>query len=116
MKIAVLGDLIHDVFIHGGCDRLNPEGPSPLIIHQNTIKKLGGAANVVENLKSLELPVDAFYANTPPSVKTRIIANGQTVCRLDDDKISPPIYLNLKDLTHDLIVLSDYNKGALRLR
>lgn len=113
MKIAIFGDLIEDVFIYGSCKKLNPEGSSPLITYEQTISKLGGAGNVVENLKSLGLTPLVYYANEKPSKKTRIIANGQTVCRLDEDHISNNIVVDYNNLQCDLIVLSDYDKGAL---
>lgn len=113
MKIAVFGDLIQDIFLQGTCERLNPEGPSPLIQHQKTIRKIGGAGNVVENLKSLGISVDFFHPQTPPSRKTRIIADGVTICRFDEDVISPPLQINAEQLDYNLAIISDYNKGAL---
>lgn len=114
MKVAVLGDLIEDVFIYGECERLNPEGPSPLVTHKRTIRKMGGAANVVENLKRLGVDVEFHHPNTTPSRKTRINANGQIICRLDEDVISPELQLDLSRNSYDLLILSDYNKGALK--
>ena len=112
MKIAVLGDLIEDIFVYGECERLNPEGPSPLVAHKRTIRKMGGAANVVENLRNLNIQTDFFHPNTTPSRKTRINANGQIICRLDEDVISSELNIDLSEI-YDLIILSDYNKGAL---
>jgi D-beta-D-heptose 7-phosphate kinase/D-beta-D-heptose 1-phosphate adenosyltransferase len=113
MKIAVLGDVIEDIFIYGQCERLNPEGPTPLVSHQKTVRKMGGAANVVENLKSLGCSIDFFHPNTPPSKKTRIYANDQIICRLDEDQYSPKIQIDYKKFHYDFVILSDYNKGAL---
>lgn len=114
MKIAVLGDLIEDIFIYGECEKLNPEGPTPLVSHKNTIKSIGGAGNVVQNLKSLGPSPDFYHASTVPSKKTRINAGGQIICRLDEDMISPEIDVDFTRLSYDLLVLSDYNKGFLR--
>jgi D-beta-D-heptose 7-phosphate kinase/D-beta-D-heptose 1-phosphate adenosyltransferase len=113
MHIAVAGDLIEDIFIYGSCEKLNPEGPSPLVTHQKTVKKIGGAGNVVENLRNLGLTADFYHSSAPPSRKTRINVGGQIICRLDEDQISPPIEIIYDELDHDIIVLSDYNKGAL---
>jgi D-beta-D-heptose 7-phosphate kinase / D-beta-D-heptose 1-phosphate adenosyltransferase len=113
MKIAVLGDLIEDIFIYGSCNRLNPEGPVPLVTHNRTVKRLGGAGNVVENLKSLGLKTNFYCPNTTPSRKTRINANGQIICRLDEDVISPNIKIDYSNFDYDYVILSDYNKGAL---
>lgn len=113
MKIAVIGDVIQDVFIYGECYKLNPEGPAPLISHQKTIKKLGGAANVVDNLKNLGLSPDFFCPNTQPSRKTRIYAGNHIVCRLDEDVISAKVNIDYQNFDYDLIIISDYNKGAI---
>lgn len=113
MKIAVFGDLIEDVFVYGSCERLNPEGPSPLITHKNTITKIGGAGNVVKSLKNLGLNPEFYHSNSLPSKKTRIIANEQIICRLDEDRISPNLQIDYNALNYDLVILSDYNKGAL---
>jgi D-beta-D-heptose 7-phosphate kinase/D-beta-D-heptose 1-phosphate adenosyltransferase len=112
--VAVVGDLILDIFIYGTSSRLNPEGPSPLITHQKQVKKFGGAANVVDNLKSLGLLVDFYSANTSPSKKTRVISDGITVCRVDEDIQSYTLDLNsiLTD-EYKFIIISDYNKGAI---
>jgi D-beta-D-heptose 7-phosphate kinase/D-beta-D-heptose 1-phosphate adenosyltransferase len=114
MHIAVAGDLIEDIFIYGSCNRLNPEGPVPLVSNIKTIKSIGGAGNVVENLKSLGIYPDFYHSSSRPSTKTRINANGQIICRLDDDVFSPEIDTSFALQDYDLIVLSDYNKGALR--
>jgi D-beta-D-heptose 7-phosphate kinase/D-beta-D-heptose 1-phosphate adenosyltransferase len=113
MKVAVLGDLIEDIFLYGTCDRLNPEGPSPLVNYQRTIKRIGGAGNVVENLKNLGFSVDFIHPNTAPSRKTRIVANGQTICRLDEDIISPNLVVDHETFNYDFVIVSDYNKGAV---
>ena len=113
MKIAVVGDVVQDIFIYGNCDRLNPEGPAPLINHQRTVKKLGGAANVVDNLKNLGVQSDFYYPNTQPSRKTRIYAGNHIVCRLDEDVTSTKVYIDYQNFDYDLVIISDYNKGAV---
>lgn len=114
MRIAVIGDLIEDIFIYGECERLNPEGSAPLITHKKTIRKQGGAGNVVENLRNLGIAVDFFHANTPPSRKTRINGESGTIVRFDEDVISQPVKIDYKNFDYDLTILSDYNKGALK--
>lgn len=113
-KIAVIGDLIEDIFIYGSCERLNPEGSAPLITHKKTVRKHGGAGNVVENLRGLGLVVDFYHANTPPSRKTRINSESGTLCRFDEDVISPPVKIDSANFDYDIVILSDYNKGALQ--
>jgi len=113
MKVAVLGDLIEDIFVYGVCVRLNPEGPIPLVNHQKTIKRIGGAGNVAENLKNLGFDVDFIHPNTSPSKKTRIVADGQIICRLDEDIISPNLVINCETFNCDFVIVSDYDKGAV---
>ena len=57
-KILVIGDLIIDKYLWGECERISPEAPVQVvnIINENTV--LGGAGNVVNNLKSLGAKVD----------------------------------------------------------
>lgn len=57
-NILVIGDLILDKYLWGTCERISPEAPVPVINidRQNTI--LGGAGNVVNNLRTLGANVD----------------------------------------------------------
>ena len=57
-NILVIGDLIVDHYLWGDCDRISPEAPVQIvnIKSENTI--LGGAGNVVNNLKSLGANAD----------------------------------------------------------
>ena len=52
-NILVVGDLIVDHYLWGDCERISPEAPVQIvdIKAENTI--LGGAGNVLNNLKSL---------------------------------------------------------------
>ena len=118
-KIALIGDLIRDIFIYGSCERMNPEGPYPLVSQQNLIEKNGGAGNVYENLNSLGLDVRFYHldkSNAPR--KTRIIVGNSIIFRLDDEKISNNnIFIeSLKCINfnqYSYVILSDYNKGTL---
>lgn len=53
LKIIVLGDIMLDRYIKGTSDRNSPEAPVPILVYESTEYKLGGAANVALNLKSL---------------------------------------------------------------
>lgn len=116
-NILLIGDLIQDTFIYGSCEKLNPEGPTPLVKQQNVVNKPGGAGNVYENLKSLNFTVDFFHSQEI-SQKSRIIVDNTIICRLDDDRIGSNenvLYaLNRLDYSnYSAIVISDYNKGTL---
>lgn len=119
VKIALLGDLIIDEYRYGTMARLNPESPAPLVSCSHVETRWGGAGNVCKNLESLGLAVDFFHANTPASVKTRVLADGVMICRLDQDvqvdNAEFLTYLESRDFSdYGLAVFSDYNKGTLR--
>ena len=109
-KILVIGDVVLDRFTWGDVERVNPEQPaSPLVKVKSESYKLGGAANVAENLSSLgvscclfgvigkgiygnmikELCINKkikfkYFCNDKPSfVKQRIMAHRQQITRLD---------------------------------
>jgi D-beta-D-heptose 7-phosphate kinase/D-beta-D-heptose 1-phosphate adenosyltransferase len=52
-NILVVGDLIYDNYMYGDIKRVNPEAPVPLIDITKTDFRLGGAGNVIANLKAL---------------------------------------------------------------
>ena len=52
-KILVIGDIILDKYIFGDVSRLSPEAPIPILNHEKTDFRLGGAANVANNISSL---------------------------------------------------------------
>ncbi|NOZ61847.1 MAG: D-glycero-beta-D-manno-heptose-7-phosphate kinase [Calditrichaeota bacterium] len=110
-KVIVLGDLMLDRYIAGLVHRISPEAPVPVVEVENEFVRLGGAANVVYNvrslgaipvpigvvgadfageeivnlLKSLEIETDSVIVDSsrPTVMKTRIIANDQHVVRAD---------------------------------
>lgn len=116
-RILVLGDIMVDEYIWGDVMRISPEAPVPVVHVQNETMQLGGAANVVNNLRSLEADVElvgvigedelgrrilaAFdrlqigYSGVRQTQsrqtirKTRIIAHSQQVVRVDHEKIVP---------------------------
>ncbi len=51
--ILVIGDLILDEFIFGKVERINPEAPVPILNVKKKEFRLGGAANVAQNVISL---------------------------------------------------------------
>ena len=112
-KLLVIGDLMIDQYLWGNCERISPEAPVQIVNvnHENTL--LGGAGNVINNLKALnakvdvmsvlgecgvsselklllnEIEIDTQYLITEPkrisSKKTRIIAAQQQVVRYDQE-------------------------------
>ena len=53
LRFLVFGDIMLDHYIWGDTTCISPEAPVPVVhVHRDTYK-LGGAANVAENLKAL---------------------------------------------------------------
>jgi rfaE bifunctional protein kinase chain/domain len=52
-RILVVGDLMLDRFIWGSVERISPEAPVPVLRMTTESFRLGGAANVVHNIRSL---------------------------------------------------------------
>lgn len=52
-KILVIGDIFLDIFSYGSVKRISPESHAPVLNLDHKEFKLGGAANVALNLKSL---------------------------------------------------------------
>ncbi len=52
-KIMIVGDVMLDVYMKGKVERISPEAPVPIVSVTETFSRLGGAANVAQNLKSL---------------------------------------------------------------
>ena len=110
-KILVIGDLMIDQYLWGSCERISPEAPVQVINVTNDSKVLGGAGNVINNLKKFGAQVDIFSVigdcknstelkfllseigvdtkylikqkNRIVSKKSRIIASQQQVVRYD---------------------------------
>lgn len=52
-KIMIIGDVMLDVYMKGKVERISPEAPVPIVSVTETFSRLGGAANVAQNLKGL---------------------------------------------------------------
>ncbi len=116
-KIMVLGDLMLDRYLWGTVVRISPEAPVPVVEVDEDAVRLGGSANVVNNIRSLgaiAIPIGVVGNDEPgdklielfqemdfdttgiitdksrlTSVKTRIIAHGQHVVRADHETKEP---------------------------
>jgi len=113
-RIAVVGDLMLDRYIWGSVSRISPEAPVPVVDMEQEQARLGGAANVAKNIKSLggeplligvigndnsgKLLLDILRESNftpdgivtdnarPTTVKTRVIAHSQHVVRIDREQ------------------------------
>lgn len=114
-KLLVIGDLIIDYYLWGSCARISPEAPVQLVNVDKENIKLGGAGNVLSNLKALgakadvisvigdckasdelhnllnSIDIDMQYlvvqSNRTASKKTRVIASQQQMLRFDCENV-----------------------------
>jgi len=113
--ILVIGDIMLDHYLFGNVERISPEAPVPVVHIESEEYKLGGAANVANNIKKLygktylmgvvgedlngnileKLLRDNNISNTllkkknyTTTTKTRIIAKSQQLLRIDKELTS----------------------------
>lgn len=110
-RIAVIGDAMLDVYLHGRVGRISPEAPVPVFEVRREERMLGGAANVAKGLVALGAKVrlcgvvggdaagDTFLSEArglkidvagvlrdprrPTTLKSRVVARNQQMLRLD---------------------------------
>jgi D-beta-D-heptose 7-phosphate kinase/D-beta-D-heptose 1-phosphate adenosyltransferase len=82
-RIAVIGDLMLDEYLWGHIERISPEAPVPILNVVRRESTLGGAGNVVENLRNLGVQVLAFGVvgndETGDQVRALLSAHGADV-------------------------------------
>ena len=59
-RILVVGDLMIDHYLWGKCERISPEAPVQVVAVEKETSVLGGAGNVINNLKALGAKVDVI--------------------------------------------------------
>ncbi|MFQ5532692.1 MAG: D-glycero-beta-D-manno-heptose-7-phosphate kinase [Candidatus Methylomirabilales bacterium] len=110
-KVLVLGDIMVDEYIWGAVSRISPEAPVPVVEVEDENIRLGGAANVVANIRALDGQADLVGVvggdviaerliheieqigvkpdgivtdrSRKTTIKTRVVAGGQHVVRFD---------------------------------
>ncbi len=149
-RVLCVGDVMLDRFVYGEVNRISPEAPVPVLRQTRAASMPGGAANVARNLASLGLEAIIIGAvgtdeagielnellehspgisarlvplkERPTTLKTRLVAGGQQVRRLDAEDIGPPgaagehaIIAAIEELvpTVSAVLVSDYAKGLL---
>ncbi|MBK9981503.1 MAG: carbohydrate kinase [Saprospiraceae bacterium] len=112
LKATVIGDAMLDRYIYGTVDRISPEAPVPILAHQRTELKAGGAANVALNLaawgcetslvglvgkdENAILLKDLLESRSikhkliacdsrPTTIKTRVVASSHHLLRIDQE-------------------------------
>ena len=61
-RVAVIGDVMLDVYLWGKVSRISPEAPVPVVNIERRTSCLGGAANVMRNLATLGARASAYGA------------------------------------------------------
>jgi D-beta-D-heptose 7-phosphate kinase/D-beta-D-heptose 1-phosphate adenosyltransferase len=110
-RLLVIGDIMMDEYIWGEVHRISPEAPVPIVEVQSESLRLGGAANVANNiwslggkvllcgvvgddfmgerlgelLKTIGIRNDGIFMEEgrPTTLKTRVIAHSQQIVRFD---------------------------------
>ena len=148
LRILVIGDVMLDHYIQADVERTSPEAPVIIAAVQSERYVAGGAANVAANLRAMGAAVlmagltgkdengaqlrsilqeknisTALLfpeAGRPTTLKTRIMARGQQILRIDREVKNPPspnflkkitAFLNKKSNRLDGVIISDYAKG-----
>ncbi len=116
-RVVVYGDVMLDEFVWGDVTRISPEAPVPVVDIRRESVHLGGAANVLANLRALGARADVVGVvgddlagervraelreagsadeslitddARPTTIKTRIIAHNQLVVRADRERRTP---------------------------
>jgi len=81
LRVAVVGDLMLDVYLWGQVSRISPEAPVPVVNMTRRTSCLGGAGNVMSNLSCLGGKVMAFgvVGNDPCGAEIRRLLEEQGI-------------------------------------
>jgi rfaE bifunctional protein kinase chain/domain len=74
-SILVVGDLMIDQFVIGTVDRISPEAPVPIVRFDHETWRLGGAANVANNIVALGGKVETIGAIGSDADGSRLVAD-----------------------------------------
>src|SRR5687768_9198591 len=112
-RIAVIGDVMLDVYLTGDVDRISPEAPVPVVRVRERKYALGGAANVAQNVVAIGARCDLVATVGKDSAgtilrdtlqreaggsaslvtvsrcttqKTRVLARSQQLLRVDEEE------------------------------
>ena len=148
-RVLVVGDLMVDEYLRGDVSRISPEAPVPVLEVRGTERRLGGAANTAANIHKLggaatvlgvvgddptatallaalaQVGVEAracVVPGRPTTRKTRLVAHGQQIVRVDEEVRTPiagdalaQVLAAIDELIADTaaVVVSDYAKGVV---
>ena len=148
-RVVVLGDLMLDRYVAGQVDRVSPEAPVPVVRMEKEWDAAGGAGNVAANLRALGARCDVIGVvghdgagqrlgaaleemgtgchfvrdeGMRTTVKTRVLARGQQVVRVDREECDSVSRAAIDRLTARVaarlrgagaMVVADYDKGVM---
>lgn len=87
-RVLVVGDVMLDRYWHGAVDRISPEAPVPVVRISREEERLGGAANVALNVKSLGAQATLLTVVGSDEAASRLralLAQQGIACRLGED-------------------------------
>ena len=97
--ILVVGDTMLDRYWFGDANRISPEAPVPVVRIQRCDQRLGGAANVALNIRSLGLKASLMTVignDEPGRIVTRLLKNAGIGTMLHiDDELSTTVKLRI---------------------
>ena len=59
LDVMVVGDIMLDTYVYGEVTRISPESPVPVLAMSREEQMLGGAGNVIANLRGLGVATTA---------------------------------------------------------
>jgi D-beta-D-heptose 7-phosphate kinase/D-beta-D-heptose 1-phosphate adenosyltransferase len=150
VRVACVGDLMVDRYVYGEVARISPEAPIPVMRKVSAQTMLGGMGNVARNVAGLggrasvvgvigddpaagealalvgaDRGLESCLITArgrPTTIKTRFVASGQQLLRLDDEdsggvdgETEAQLVRAVEHAAQDagVILLSDYAKGAV---
>ena len=60
IQVLVIGDLMIDEYLWGSVERISPEAPVPVVAIERESHALGGAGNIINNLRAMGAKVFAI--------------------------------------------------------
>lgn len=128
-KVLIVGDVMLDKYYFGKVERISPEAPVPIVNIQKEESRLGGAANVANNIASLggqtllcgiighdligreleriskqkHISTLLLHSNCPTITKARIIGGKQQIVRVDYEDKAALAYEDKKILQEKIV-------------
>lgn len=134
----IIGDIMLDVYMKGKVDRISPEAPVPIVSVKDRFSRLGGAANVAQNIKTLgaepilcsiigddtdshelmqllheqDMPLHGVITSKErrTTTKTRIIGNNSQMLRVDKEDTFDLTETEYKSLTDKITEIINKEK------